>query len=107
MLAKRSLLTMGTVKMLLVTTHSRSAGAHPRDYVGSIPVTGTTYSQIVNMLAWKHGLQKEPTRGVHVVSCNPEELLGKRRDRPKDLDLGRWNWPHRWASDLTRPALPT
>ncbi|XP_050745745.1 uncharacterized protein LOC127011723 [Drosophila biarmipes] len=22
-----------------------------------------------------------------------------------DLDLGRWNWPRRWASDPTRPAL--
>jgi len=32
----------------------------------------------------KHGPQEEHTRGARVGSLNPEKVLGKRRDRPRD-----------------------
>jgi len=40
-------------------------------------------SHLLVELAYKHGSQEEHTRCSRVGSPNPEELQGKRRDRPK------------------------
>ncbi|XP_037731167.1 uncharacterized protein LOC119561762 [Drosophila subpulchrella] len=40
-------------------------------------------SHLLVELAWKHGPQMQHTRCACVWSPNPEELQGKRRDRPK------------------------